>query len=132
MLLQLKANISTKFIMLTLSHKKLTVWEFSTDLVSEIYLLTDSYPSNEQYGLITQMRRASISIVSNLSEGASRKSKIEKSRFFEIARSSLVELDAQIEVSIKLNFVQRADLRTLSEKMNSTFSLLTGLIKSCQ
>lgn len=132
MLLQLKANISTKFIMLTLSHKKLTVWEFSTDLVSEIYLLTDSYPSNEQYGLISQMRRASISIVSNLSEGASRKSKIEKSRFFEIARSSLVELDAQIEVSIKLNFVQRADLRTLSEKMNSTFSLLTGLIKSCQ
>jgi len=118
--------------MLTLSHKKLTVWEFSTDLVSEIYLLTDSYPSNEQYGLISQMRRASISIVSNLSEGASRKSKIEKSRFFEIARSSLVELDAQIEVSIKLNFVQRADLRTLSEKMNSTFSLLTGLIKSCQ
>jgi len=132
LLLQLKANISTKFIMLTLSHKKLTVWEFSTDLVSEIYLLTDSYPSNEQYGLISQMRRASISIVSNLSEGASRKSKIEKSRFFEIARSSLVELDAQIEVSIKLNFVQRADLRTLSEKMNSTFSLLTGLIKSCQ
>lgn len=117
--------------MLNLSHKKLTVWEYNIDLVAEIYKLTGSYPSNERYGLISQMRRASVSIVSNLSEGASRKSKTEKSRFYEIARSSLVELDAQIEVSIKLKIVQKSDLRTLSEKMNSTFSLLTGLINSC-
>ena len=117
--------------MLKLSHKKLTVWEYSIDLVTEIYKLTGSYPAIERYGLISQMRRASVSIVSNLSEGASRKSKTEKSRFYEIARSSLVELDAQIEVSIQLGYIQNPNFRVLSDKMNSTFSLLTGLINSC-
>ena len=117
--------------MLKLSHKKLTVWNINLELVSEIYKLTETYPVNEQYGLRSQMRRASVSTVSNISEGAARRSKQEKIRFYEIARSSLVELGAQIEISIKLELVQRTNLSAVSEKMNSTFSLLTGLIKSC-
>jgi four helix bundle protein len=117
--------------MLKLSHKKLTVWEYSTELVSEIYRLTNGYPDQEKFGLTSQMRRAAISVVSNISEGSARRSKREKIRFYEIARSSLVELDAQIEISIKLSYVEKSNLGEISNRLNSTFSLLSGLIKSC-
>ena len=93
--------------MIDLSHKKLEVWKFSIELVKEIYLLTQSFPQNEIYGLTSQIRRAAISIPSNISEGLSRNSSKEKSRFLEIARSSIVELDTQIEISLQLNFVNK-------------------------
>ncbi len=117
--------------MLELSHKQLTVWKYSVDLVTVIYRLTNGFPEREMFGLTSQMRRAAISIVLNISEGAARRSKREKVRFYEIARSSLVELDAQIEISIKLKYLENTDMREISNKLNSTFSLLSGLIKSC-
>lgn len=117
--------------MLNLSHKKLTVWKCSTELVSEVYKLTKGFPDQEKYGLTAQMRRSAISVISNISEGASRRTKREKRRFFEISRSSLVELDAQIEISIELKYLEKSNLNEISNKLNSTFSLLTGLINSC-
>ena len=115
--------------MIELSHKSLTVWKKSKKLVSIIYKLTQDFPKVEIYGLTSQMRRASISIISNLSEGAARKSSVEKSRFFEIARSSLVELDAQIEIAVELKFLKKSDLTELKNYSNEIFAMLTNLIK---
>jgi len=74
------------------------------------------------------MRRAVISIPSNIAEGASRISKTEWKRFFEIARSSLVEIDTQIEISFKLGYCSPENITSLIEKMNHIFALLSRLI----
>ncbi len=113
--------------MLTLEHKKLSVWKLSVEFVVNIYSATEKYPVTEQYGLVTQLRRAAVSIPSNISEGASRASSKERKRFFEIARSSLVEMDAQLEVSRKLNFISPEDLEQISIQMNKLFAMLTKL-----
>jgi len=71
--------------MLDLSHKKLDIWKFSLELVSKIYSLTSQFPKEELFGLTSQLRRASVSVSSNIAEGLSRSSKLEKIRFLEIA-----------------------------------------------
>ena len=115
--------------MLELKHKKLDVWRVGMEFVKEIYVITEGFPVNEKYGLVSQLRRASVSIPSNISEGASRISKIERKRFFEIARSSLVEADTQIELSIQLGLIGRSECETLSEQANKTFAMLSHMIK---
>lgn len=113
--------------MLNLNHKKLKVWKLSVELIVNIYGITKKYPDTEQYGLVSQLRRASVSISSNISEGASRSSLKERKRFFEMARSSLVEIDTQLEISKRLNFISSEDLDHISEQMNSLFAMLTKL-----
>lgn len=114
--------------MLNLNHKKLDVWKLSMELISKIYDLTRSYPKEELYGLTSQMRRASVSIASNIAEGASRKSSVERKRFYEISRSSLIELDTQLEISLSLNyFIQNAVL-DLNDLINHLFAKLSKLI----
>lgn len=115
--------------MLKLNHKQLDTWKESISLTSTIYQMTSSYPKSEKYGLSSQMRRSAVSIASNIAEGASRSSRKERKRFYEIARSSLVELDTQIEISAKLNLVQK-DLDDLETKFNSIFAKLTNQIKN--
>ena len=116
--------------MINLSHKKLEVWKFSIELVKEIYLLTQSFPKSEIYGLTSQVRRAAVSIPSNISEGLARNSLKEKGKFLDIARSSLVELDTQIEISLQLNYLELKSIDTLSKLSNSTFAMLTKLINN--
>jgi len=116
--------------MLNLSHKKLTVWKKSIELNSIIYKLTQSFPIEEKYGLSSQMRRASVSVSSNISEGASRTSSHEKARFFEIARSSLVELDTQLEIAFMLGYIDSSYLAKLDELTNTVFAMLTNLIRT--
>ncbi len=101
--------------MLQLNHKKLDVYKKSIDLVMIIYSLTKKFPKSELYGITSQMKRAAVSISSNIAEGASRFSKKERIRFYEIARSSLVELDTQLEISIKLNFIDQNEEKELSK-----------------
>lgn len=116
--------------MLDLSHKNLDVWKKSIELVSEVYRLTLKFPIQEQYGLTSQIRRSAISVPSNISEGVARTSKLETIRFLDIARASLVELDTQIEISIKLNYLSISDTITLSEMVNHTFAMLSKFIKN--
>ena len=116
--------------MLELSHKKLDVWKKSIELVSEVYRLTSKFPIQEQYGLSSQIRRSAISVPSNISEGVARSSKSETVRFLDIARASLVELDTQIEIAVKLNYLSDSDTTTLSEMINHTFAMLSKFIKS--
>ena len=116
--------------MLELSHKKLDIWKKSIELVSEVYRLTSKFPIQEQYGLSSQIRRSAISVPSNISEGVARTSKLETLRFLDIARASLVELDTQIEIAVKLNYLSDSDTTTLSEMINHTFAMLSKFIKS--
>jgi len=115
--------------LIQLSHKKLEVWKKSLELILEVYSITNKFPKEELFSLTNQIRRASISIISNLSEGASRKSSLEKKRFFEISRSSLVEIDTQIEVALKLDYLNDNDIKKLAKLSNEIFAMLTSLIK---
>jgi four helix bundle protein len=108
--------------MLNLNHKKLDVWKLGIKLVKEIYLITDHFPSKEIYGLTNQIRRAAISVSSNIAEGASRKSGNERKRFYEIARSSLVEVDIQLKIASELNLLTEVDKLSLSKLTNELFA----------
>lgn len=114
--------------MLNLKHKNLDVWQISINVIADIYELTSTFPQREIYGLTSQIRRAAISISSNIAEGAARKSKIERRRFFEIARSSLVETDTQIEIAVRLNYLNEKNIESLGEELNKLFAKLSNLI----
>ena len=116
--------------MINLSHKKLDVWKASIKLTAIIYELTLLFPNHELYGLTSQLRRASVSIPSNIAEGAARKSAKERRRFYEIARSSLVEVDTQLEIADKLNYLSDNDLNKVENKLDHIFAMLSNLIKS--
>ena len=91
--------------MLNLSHKNLEVYKISLKLIKEVYAITKGFPKEELYVLVSQIRRAAISVCSNIAEGASRISRAEKKRFYEISRSSLVEMDTQFEISSILDIL---------------------------
>ncbi|MGH2575108.1 MAG: four helix bundle protein [Ignavibacteria bacterium] len=114
--------------MLNLSHKKLDVWKLSRELIKVLYILTESFPKTEIFGITNQIRRAVVSICSNIAEGASRSSKIERKRFYQIASSSLVEVDAQLEIAVDLGFVKIESLKDVDEKINHLFAKISNLI----
>ncbi len=113
---------------MNLNHKNLDVWKLSVDFVTHIYKLTATFPKDELYGITSQIRRAAVSIPSNIAEGAARKSGIERKRFYEIARSSLVEIDSQIEISPRLNYCKQVELNHIGDEMNHIFAMLSNLI----
>jgi len=114
--------------MIKLNHKKLNVYKKSIELVSEIYRLTENFPKTETFGLSSQMRRAAVSIPSNLSEGASRKSDKDRKRFYRISRSSLVELDTQVDISINLNYLNNKDTKKIEKLANEVFAMLSNML----
>ncbi len=118
--------------MLKLNHKKLDVWKLSVKLVSTIYQITSNYPKEELFGLTNQTRRASTSISANIAEGSSRKSLVERKRFYEISRSSLVEVDNHIEVAIELGFLDEKTINKLDEKLNELFAKLSNFIEKAK
>ena len=114
--------------MLNLGHKKLDVWKKCIEFVTNIYKTTEKFPKAELYGLTSQMRRAAVSVASNIAEGASRSSATERKRFYEIARSSLVEIDTQLEISLNLKFCTSEDLAPIGDQMNHIFAMLSRMI----
>lgn len=114
--------------MLDLNHKKLDVWNKSIELVTEIYRTTKSFSKEEIFGLSSQLRRASVSVISNIAEGSVRKSSLERKRFYEISRSSLVEIDAQLEVAQKLNYLNQEQIEKLYILIDQIFAMLSKLI----
>ena len=87
-------------------HKDLHVWQKAMDLVERVYLLTKKFPDEEKYGLISQIRRAAVSVPSNIAEGAGRNGTREFTQFLYIALGSLSELETQIDIASRLNYVQ--------------------------
>ncbi len=117
---------------LELNHKRLIVYGSSKSLVKECYRLTSQLPIQEKFGLSTQIRRAAVSVHLNISEGFSRKSGLERKRFFEIARGSIIEVDAAFEVAYELGFLNKEDFQQTGEIITLCFKLVTGLIRSNQ
>jgi four helix bundle protein len=98
------------------------------ELVEVVYRITATFPAQEQYGLVSQMRRAAVSIPSNLAEGAARDGSREFSRFLAIARGSLSELDTQHQIAIRLGFV-KSDQDQVEALLERTSKLVSGLHK---
>lgn len=113
---------------LTLNHQKLDVYSASRQFVKECYQLTKHLPSEEKFGLISQIRRAALSVHLNIAEGASRKSEIERKRYFEVARGSVIEIDAALDIADDLKYLEKIELKNLNESMVKCFRILTGLI----
>ncbi len=116
--------------MLELSHKKLIAWQKAIMLMPLIYEICAKLPKDEIYNLVGQMKRASLSVSNNIAEGASRRSKAEKNRFFEVARSSVVEIDNCLINCLVLKFLVPADLQQINPAILEEFKLITGLIET--
>ena len=108
-------------------HKDLDVWKKSMDLVEGVYRLTKSFPDSEKYGLTNQMRRCAVSIPSNIAEGAGRNSKKEFKQFLYISLGSISELETQLIISSKLNYLKN---KSLLDELDEIRKMLFGLIKS--
>ena len=108
-------------------YKDLEVWKEAIALTTEIYTITKSFPDDEKYGLVSQMRRAVAAIRSNIAEGSSRKSDKDTVRFIDIAIASLAELDTQIIISQNLGYLK--DSSEIKTKIDKLFALLRGLQK---
>jgi four helix bundle protein len=109
------------------SHEKLDAWQNAMSLVLHVYEITKGFPKEELFGLAQQMRRAAVSIPSNIAEGAARNSEKEYAHFISIARGSLAELETQYKIALSLKYCQESTL--ISEKINHLARLLTGLYK---
>jgi S23 ribosomal protein. len=108
-------------------HKKLLVWSKSIDFVTLIYEETKQFPRDEEYGLKSQLRRAAVSVPSNIAEGLTRKSQNDKLHFLNIAQASLSEIDTQIEISLRLNHIDNARYQRIETHMIEIQKLLAGL-----
>ncbi|MFN0038070.1 MAG: four helix bundle protein [Burkholderiales bacterium] len=109
-------------------HHDLVAWKVSVELVTELYQLTETFSANEAYGLISQSRRAAVSVPSNIAKGAARTSKREFAHYLSMARGSLSEIDTQLVISKQLGFIH--DDEQLQQKMTRVFGLIGGLLKS--
>ncbi len=110
------------------SHKDLKVWQEAMNLVVVVYDITKLFPSDEVYGLTSQLRRAVVSIPSNIAEGAGRKGSKEFSRFIYIALGSLAEVETQIEIAHRLNYLTSID--DINKNIYFIRKMLSNLIKS--
>ncbi len=109
------------------SFEKLEVWKLAKDLCVHIYRLTARFPTEEKYGLVSQMRRASVSIASNISEGSSRVSKKEQSHFYTISFASTIELLNQLIISKELSFINENQLMASRMMIEPITKRLSGL-----
>lgn len=112
------------------SFEKLTVWIDSKELIKVIYTITKSFPEEEKFGLTNQLRRASVSVASNLAEGTSRNTNKDKGHFTTMAYSSLMEVLNQIIISKELNFINEENYKVLRESIEKIANKLNALRKS--
>ena len=111
-----------------LSYRDLNVWQNAMNFVEDVYKITANFPKEEKYGLISQIRRCSVSIPSNISEGFMRKSTKEYIQFIYISLGSLGELDTQMEIAVRLKFMESQ--KEFNEKLLLIRKQLYGLVKS--
>lgn len=114
----------------TKHFQDLLVWQKSIDLAEIIYTITKNYPKEEMYGIISQMRRCSVSIASNIAEGQSRNSAPQFVQFLNIAKGSVSELETQLVISKRLKFVSEEDYVKTQNALSEIGRMLNGLIKA--
>lgn len=113
---------------LQLAHTTTKLFHASKSFTLECYKLTKDFPSEERFAMVQQIRRAALSVHLNIAEGCSRKSEVERKRFFEISRGSVIEVDTACEIATELKYKTEEQLRPLGEHIVSTFKQLSGLI----
>jgi len=111
------------------SYKKLIVWQKGIVLLKLTYRLLEKLPKNEEFSLKQQLRRAAVSVGSNIAEGSGRKSVAERKRFYEISRSSVIEIDSQIEAALALGFIKEEDCIEINSVIMEEFKMLTKMIE---
>lgn len=94
-------------------HEKLDAWQLAKALAAQVYKMTSGFPKEERFGLVDQMRRAAVSVMSNLAEGCGRMSARDQAHFSQIAFGSLLELEAQYQLSLDLGFLRNDDYQTI-------------------
>lgn len=110
-----------------MNHKELEVWKKSIGFVTDIYRVTNAFPKDEIYGLTSQIRRAAVSIPSNIAEGSARHSDKEFVQFLYISLGSLVETETQLIISKEIGYLN--DISYLSQEVENIRKMLIGLIK---
>ncbi len=115
-----------------MTHKNLAVWNDSIEMVTDLYRLTKNLPSNEQYGLVGQIRRAAVSIPANISEGAARNSAKDYIRFLRISFGSLSELETLLLITMKLGLITQELHEGMQGRIYKTAAQLAGLIKAIE
>jgi four helix bundle protein len=113
-----------------ISYRDLDVWQHSMDIVVEVYRVTMAFPVEEKFGLTVQLRRAAVSIPSNIAEGHGRLGGIEFRRFVSIARGSVAEVETQIAIGIALGFVSAEQTGAVSSRLDELSKMLFGLYRS--
>jgi len=111
----------------TYSFEKLEVWQLSRKLVQEIYSLTDGFPNEEKYGMVSQIRRAAVSITCNIAEGAGRKTGKDKAHFTQMAFSSLLEVLNLLIVAVDLKFMEEKALEAIRPTVEHIGNKLNAL-----
>ena len=112
------------------THKELRVWQQSIEMVTSIYLMTKAFPKEELFGLVSQMRRAAVSVPSNIAEGYARGSDKEKLHFLRISSGSMSEIETQLMISSNLGYISQDLFNELSEQITSVWKQLNALISS--
>lgn len=112
------------------THKDLEVWRISIDLVDIVYDITETFPKQEQYALTSQLRRCAVSIPSNIAEGCGRNKKGELTHFIGIARGSLAELETQIIIAHRRNYIESNDVVKIEALLNSIGKMLYRFAES--
>ena len=110
------------------NFKELLVWKKSIEFVTEIYEITASFPSEEKFGLVSQIRRSAVSIPSNIAEGNARRSSADYIQFLKIARGSGAEVETQIVISKNLGFIEELKCEELTSKITEIMKMINGLI----
>ena len=111
------------------NFKDLKIWQKGIELVKIIYQTTDTFPPKETYGIVSQMRRAGVSIPSNIAEGFMRRHNKEYKQFLYISLGSLAELETQIVLSEELGFLKNEQGKNIKVNINELNKMITGLIK---
>jgi len=110
-------------------HKDMDVWKVAMELVEEIYRLTKGFPKEEMYGLSSQLRRAAVSIPSNIAEGAARQTRKEYIQFLYYAQGSMSELETQLDLSNRLSYLTAESLTKIEDIRERVGKMLYGLIR---
>ncbi len=112
------------------SHRDLIVWQKAMDMTVDIYRITQSFPNSELYGLTSQIRRSASSIAANIAEGQGRRTGKEFVNFLMNARGSVLELDTHLELSMRVDYLEKENYKRLKEKLDEVGRMLNGLIGS--
>lgn len=112
------------------SHRDLKVWQIALDVTETLYRLTADWPKNEQYGLISQVRRAAVSVPANIAEGAGRRTPGEFGHFVGIARGSLAELETLLIIARRLDYLDETAFRAIMDELFELGRMTTGLLRS--